>query len=192
MPKQVTKTTTRTTVFEILETLLTSSIVLIVLYSTIAFPEKVVGSSMEPSFSTGERIVVDRISKHITSYTRGEVVVLHPPGDSSRDFIKRIVGVPGDVVKILDCNVYILVGGEKYSYSENYITEGTCTKGGPVIREGRSLKIPEKKYLVLGDNRENSMDSRYFGFIEEREIVGRAIFRFWPVERAGFISVDKL
>lgn len=187
-----TKPTTKNLLYEVLETLITSTVVLMVLYTTIAFPEKVIGSSMEPNITTGERVVVDRISKHVSDYARGDIVVLHPPGDSSKDLIKRIVGLPGDVVKILDCKIFISLDGEKYAYQETYLNEESCTKGGPMIKEGRSFKIPDNKYLVLGDNRENSMDSRYFGFTEKNDIIGRAIFRFWPLEKAGFLSVDKI
>ncbi len=76
--------------FEMLETLVSSVIVILVIYSTIAFPELVVGSSMEPNFYTGERILVEKVTKYFSPYKRGDIVVLHPPGNDNIDYIKRI------------------------------------------------------------------------------------------------------
>lgn len=173
---------------EILETVLTSVIVLMVVYSTIAFPETVLGSSMEPNFYTGEKVLVERLSKTFGEYKRGDVVVLHPPGDDDIDYIKRIVGVPGDVVKILNCKVYIKTSEGSFVYEESYLGENECTQGGEKIKEGRSFIIDEGYYFVLGDNRDKSMDSRNFGLVEKKRIIGKAIYRFWPLSRAGFIN----
>lgn len=173
---------------EVLETVFTSVIVLMVVYSTIAFPETVLGSSMEPNFYTGERVLVERLSKVFGTYKRGDVVVLHPPGDDNRDYIKRIVGIPGDVVKIWDCKVYIKTSEGSFIYEENYLSEGECTNGGEKIKEGRSFIIEKDYYFVLGDNRDKSMDSRSFGLVEKKRIIGKAIFRLWPLSRAGFIN----
>lgn len=173
---------------ELLETLVSSVVVILVIYSTVAFPELVVGSSMEPSFYTGERILVEKLSKHFTPFKRGDVVVLHPPGNDAIDYVKRIVGVPGDVVKIFDCKVYIKSGEESFLYEENYLKDSTCTVGGAIIKDGRSLKIDEGSYLVMGDNREHSMDSRAFGLVSEDRILGKVAFVFWPPPKAGFVN----
>lgn len=174
--------------FEMLETLVSSVIVILVIYSTVAFPELVVGSSMEPSFYTGERILVEKLSKHFSPFKRGDVVVLHPPGNDTIDYVKRIVGVPGDVVKIFDCKVYIKNGDESFLYEENYLKDDVCTVGGAKIKDGRSFKIEEDSFLVLGDNREHSLDSRAFGLITKGRIVGRVVVKFWPLAKMGFVS----
>lgn len=176
--------------FEMLETLVSSVIVILVIYSTIAFPELVVGSSMEPSFYTGERILVEKLSKHFSPFKRGDVVVLHPPGNDNIDYVKRVVGMPGDVVKIFDCKVYIKNGEESFLYEENYLKTGACTQGGAKIKDGRSFKIEADNFLVMGDNREHSMDSRAFGLVTKERIIGRVVFKFWPLGKVGF--VDKL
>ncbi len=176
--------------FEMLETLVSSVIVILVIYSTIAFPELVVGSSMEPNFYTGERILVEKVTKYFSPYKRGDIVVLHPPGNDNIDYIKRIVGVPGDVVKFVNCKVYIKSGEESFLYEENYLQDGICTMGGSKIKEGRSFKIEGEDFLVLGDNREKSMDSRVFGLVSKERILGKVVFRFWPVSKAGFVNVD--
>ena len=175
---------------EMLETLVSSVIVILVIYSTVAFPELVVGSSMEPSFYTGERILVEKVTKYITPFKRGDIVVLHPPGDDNIDYVKRVVGIPGDVVKIVDCRVYVKSGDQSFLYEESYLKDGVCTMGGTKIKEGRSFKIEDEDYLVMGDNREKSMDSRAFGLVSRDRILGRVVFRFWPFSKLGFVSVD--
>ena len=172
---------------ELLETFLTTLIVLFIIYATVAMPEQVVGASMEPNFHTGERILVEKLTKHFKSFERGDVVVLNPPGNESSDYIKRIIGIPGDIVKVFDCQVYISTDGKKYVLDETYLPERTCTSEGPRLKEGRSIKIEENEYLVLGDNRARSSDSRYFGLVEANSILGRVIFRFWPLDKLGFI-----
>lgn len=170
---------------EIVETLITSFIVLMVIYWTVALPEVVIGASMEPTFYSGERILVERITKYLEPYERGDVVVLHPPGDDNVDYIKRIIGVEGDVVKVLDCKVYISRDGNRFKLEEPYLYEGICTQEGPKLKEGRSLRIEEDQFLVLGDNRNKSADSRSFGLIEEGRILGKVVFRFWPFNKVA-------
>jgi len=172
---------------EIVETIFSSILVLFIIYMWIAMPEMVYGASMEPNFYTGERILVEKVTKHFKDFERGEVVVLNPPGDDSIDYIKRVVGVPGDVVKIKDCDVYILSEGEKFKLEESYLPQGICTTEGPKLREGRSMKIDEGYYVVLGDNRMESADSRVFGLVKKEQILGRVIFRFWPLGKAGLL-----
>lgn len=173
---------------DILETFVSSVVVIIVIYSTVAFPELVVGSSMEPNFYTGERILVEKLSKHFTQFERGDVVVLHPPGDDDTDFVKRIVGLPGDVVKLSDCQVYIKDTSGSYLYVESYLKDGTCTKGGESVRDGRSVIVDNDSFLVLGDNREKSLDSRSFGLVKKERIIGKVVYKFWPLPEAGFVK----
>ncbi len=174
-------------VLETLETFLTSIIVLFVIYLTVAMPEQVSGASMEPSFHTGERILVEKLTKLFKPYGRGDVVVLNPPGNDSIDYVKRVIGLPGDIIKIYDCKVYVSRDGLKYELQEGYLAQGTCTLGGPVLQDGRAFKVESGQYLVLGDNRGHSADSRYFGLVDKNRIIGRVIFRFWPPNKLGFM-----
>ena len=134
---------------DILETILSSLIVIFIIYMTIAVPEQVSGSSMEPNFHTGERILVEKISKHFKDFERGEVVVLNPPGNDNVDYIKRIVGITGDIIKVMDCSVYVLRDSKRFKLDENYLTQGTCTEGGPDLKDGRSLKIEDGSFLLI-------------------------------------------
>ncbi|MFC1625135.1 signal peptidase I [Patescibacteria group bacterium] len=173
---------------ELVETFLTSLVVILILYVLIASIEVVYGASMEPSFYSGERILVDKITKRLREFERGEVVVFYPPGDDSKHYIKRIIGIPGDIIKIIDCKVLISREGEKFELDETYLSEEVCTAGSSVIKEGRSLRVGDEKYLLLGDNRDSSLDSRVLGLVEEKKIIGRVIFRFWPISRVGFVN----
>ncbi len=172
---------------EMSETFIISIIIIFTIYKFVAFPTLVWGASMEPNFYTGERILVEKVTKYFKGFNRGDVVVLHPPESNNLEYIKRVVGVPGDIVKILDCTVYISRDGQKYKLDEYYLAENTCTIGGIKLKEGRSIKIDEGKYLVLGDNREKSVDSRIIGLIDADKILGRVVFRFWPLNKAGFL-----
>lgn len=174
--------------YEIVETVFTSIIVIFIIYSTVAIPEQVQGASMEPNFFTGERILVERVTKYFKEFKVGEVVVLNPPNNDNIDFIKRIVALPGDIVKIFNCEIQINRDGEKFILYEPYLKENECTTAGGRIKEGRSVKLGDNEYLVLGDNRSKSQDSRVFGFIPKERIVGRVIYRFWPLSEAGFIN----
>ncbi len=173
---------------EIIESFVTSFVVVLVVYSIVASVEVVWGASMEPNFETNERILVDKVTKDFKDFKRGEVVVIIPPNDSRKHYIKRIIGLPGDIIKIKDCRVYINRDNQQFELQEDYLPSDTCTVGGPGIEEGRSVLIASDNYVVLGDNRNNSLDSRYFGVIKRSEVVGRVIFVFWPVNKAGFIN----
>ena len=174
-------------IIETVETIITSTIVLLVLYSTVAMPEMVWGSSMEPNFETKERILVDRVSKIFKpDYERGEVIVFKPEG-TPKHLIKRVIGLPGDVFKIYDCKIYISRENGRYILDEYYLPEDTCTRGGSQIFEGRSFKLGETEYVVLGDNRGVSLDSRSIGIVSKNDIVGRVVFRFWPIDKIGFV-----
>lgn len=175
-------------ILEFAEALISSMVIVLVLYIFIASVEVVWGASMEPTFHSGERILVDRISKILIPLKRGEVVVFLPPGDNERHFIKRVIGIPGDVFKIVDCGVVISKDGQKYQLEEKYLNKDTCTTGGSAIKEGRALKLGPRQYAFLGDNRQESLDSRYLGLIDKNRIIGRVIFRFWPLNKIGFIN----
>ncbi|MFZ2664445.1 MAG: signal peptidase I [Patescibacteria group bacterium] len=175
-------------VIEIGETFAVSFIVILSIYMIIASVEVVVGPSMEPTFYSEERILVDRITKNLFPLKRGEIVVFFPPGDNDSHYIKRVVGMPGDVFKVIDCGIVISKDGEKYKLEESYLGEGTCTEGNIKIKEGRSIRIGDNQYALLGDNREESLDSRVLGFVDKERIIGRVIFRLWPIKRIGFVN----
>ncbi len=177
----------KSVIIEIVETLIVSYLVLMVVFKLIAFPEQVVGASMTPTLHTGDRILVQRLTKLFREFTRGEIVVLEPPGLDGTHYVKRIVGMPGDIVKISDCFVTISNNGTKYELDEYYLEKTECTLGGSMIPEGRALRLKDDEFMVLGDNRSNSADSRAFGVISKDRIQGTVVFRFWPPKDFGFL-----
>lgn len=173
--------------YEIIETFVISFILITVIYNWIALPELVWGASMEPTFYSGERILVEKVSPRFKNFQRGEIVVLHPPDNNRLDYIKRVIGLPGDVVKVFNCRVYITRDDKKFELEESYLESNACTKEGLQFKEGRSVKLGEDEYFVLGDNRDRSLDSRVFGTVIRKEIIGRVALRFWPLSKFGVI-----
>lgn len=178
-------------IIELVETFIVSFLVIFMIYQFIASMEVVSGASMEPNFDTGQRILVDKVSPLFKPFRRGEVVVLTPPNDLDKHYIKRIIGLPGDIIKIFECKVYIIASGEQYELKEDYLSKDTCTTGGIMLTDGRSMQLNSDEYIVLGDNRTYSVDSRYFGVVTRKELLGRVIFRFWPLNVAGFFKIGK-
>ena len=144
--------------------------------------------SMEPTLQVGDRVVVNQWSYRLHDVNRGDIVVFsRPEGESAvevKDLIKRVVGLPGETVTITDNHV--LINGEVLD--EPYLPQGTKTDGTgtPVpCAPANPCHIPDGQVWVMGDNRTNSSDSRFFGPIPESKIVGRAFVRLWPVGRLG-------
>jgi signal peptidase I len=152
-----------------------------IIYLFIAQPHKVSGNSMVPTFESGDYILTDKLSYRVGIPTKGDVIVLKNPKNESQDFIKRIIGVPGDKVKIENGQVFV----NDSTLPEDYLPEGTFTLGGATLKEGEETIVPEDKYLVFGDNRNQSSDSRAWGFITRDEIVGKVFFRYWPPTTFG-------
>jgi signal peptidase I len=141
------------------------------------------GSSMEPNFETSQLVIVSRLFYFFTKPQRGDVVVLHDPENVSVDFIKRVVGLPGEYVEI-DHNGRVYINGVELS--EPYIEPDRWCK----ICAGH-WQLNDNQYFVLGDNRANSHDSSKFGPLDQNLIVGQAWFRYWPFDKIGMIPHER-
>jgi signal peptidase I len=142
-------------------------------------PVKVEGTSMQPELLDQERIFVNKFVYHFEEIHRGDIVVFWYPKDPSKSFIKRVLGVPGDLVSIRDGQVYI--NGQLVE--ERYVPRGYQDADSyPPVR------VREGHYYVLGDHRNASNDSRSWGLVPRKYIYGKAVFRYWPVEKAGFLE----
>lgn len=141
------------------------------------------GPSMLPTLHTGERLLVDKITYHMRTPVRGDVVVFRFPADQSQYFIKRVIGEPGDLVFITQGKVYV----NSEPLTELYTAAPALGDFGPYL-------VPPDSYFVLGDNRNNSEDSRSsrVGFVPRRLIIGRALWRYWPLTRIGALSGQSL
>ncbi|GMT42616.1 MAG: signal peptidase I [bacterium] len=132
--------------------------------------------SMIPTLLVGDQILVDKLVYKFRTPSRGEILVFKFPKDESRDFIKRLIGLPGDKLEIIDNIVYIndapLEEDDYVRHERNSVFRSTVKNFGPVF-------IPDEKYFMMGDNRDNSQDSRFWGFLDENKIVGRAFIIYW-------------
>ena len=147
-------------------------------------PFFVEGASMEPNFEDGEYLLIDEISYYFKSPQRGEVIVFHYPLDTSKYYIKRVVGLPNETVEIKNGGVVIYNDGnpDGFSIDENYLPREGITTGNVKKKLGRN------EYFVLGDNRLASSDSRQWGILPRNDIVGRVWVRAWPVAKASVFS----
>lgn len=168
---------------DFLETIVVSLAIFAVVYIFLFQPHQVDGSSMVPNFHDLEYILTDKISYRIHTPNRGDVVVFHSPADERVDFIKRIIGIPGDTVKVQGGYVYL--NGQKLE--EKYINDPSQVLAGRFMREGAEIDVPPGQYIVMGDNRLHSSDSREWGPVTLKGIVGRAFFRYWPIPVFGTI-----
>jgi len=140
----------------------------------VAQPFIVNGASMEPTFLSGEYLIIDELTYTLfREPERGEVVVFRYPKDTGKFFIKRIIGLPGETVRIRSNAVYILDGKTTFKLDEPYIEKESLSNYEKVLAEG--------EYFVMGDNRNVSSDSRAWGPVPEKLIIGRALFRFLPL-----------
>ena len=140
-------------------------------------PFYVKGASMEPNFYEKEYLIIDEITYRLRSPERGEVVVFRYPENPKEYFLKRIIGLPGETVKVSEGRVYIYnqEHPEGVQISETYLDTSEVTVGEKITVLGKS------QYFMLGDNRDNSYDSRRFGPVDKNLIVGRTWFRGWPL-----------
>lgn len=145
------------------------------------------GFSSYPTIQPDEMLIVDKITYRFSSPQRGDFVILQSPRNADIDFIKRIIGLPGETLKISEGNVFI--NGSLLDES-GYLPPGTFTGPEGFLKENQPIQIPSGYYFVMGDNRVNSSDSRDFGPIPSGNIVGKVDLRFWPPEKFG--KVDNL
>lgn len=169
---------------EILKFGLTAVIIVLPIRIFIAQPFIVSGSSMEPTFHDKQYLIVDELSYRFEDPKRGDVIIFRYPKDESRYLIKRIVGLPGETVSIEGSEVTIrTASGEQIDLPEPYVVnEGN----------GNSLTVglSDDQYFVMGDNRPASSDSRIWGPLEERDIIGRAFLRLLPISSIDFLPGD--
>ena len=157
-----------------------SILVIVPIRAWVAQPFIVRGASMEPTFHDSEYLIIDEITYELRKPERGEVIVFRFPEDTTKFFIKRVIGLPGETIEIRDNKVFLITDGEEKELKESYLSE-------PLTAPGSITRLGEKEYLVLGDNRLFSSDSRRWGALQENLIIGRAWLRLWPPGRINFL-----
>ncbi|OIP83631.1 signal peptidase I [Candidatus Roizmanbacteria bacterium CG2_30_33_16] len=171
-------------VMEILETVVFVGSIFIVTYLFIMQPNQVKGASMEPTFLSGEYIFTSKITYKFRPMQKGDVVIFKSPKNPDIEYIKRVMGLPGDKVLVQNSEVYI--NGQQIS--ENYISAKTNLWEGGFLKEGVTVTIPDGFIFVMGDNRPRSSDSREFGPIDINSIIGQVFYRYFPSNKIGPIN----
>jgi signal peptidase I len=174
---------------EVIETLVLTLIIFFVIQHFVAQPYQILQKSMEPTLEPGQYVLVDKLSPNFIDYKRGDVIVFSPPSGFQEDgqdvpFIKRVIGIAGDVVELREGAVY--VNGVRLN--EPYVFKGQATV--PVAQGGELSRwvVPKGDLFVLGDHRAESQDSRAFGPIDRSTVIGRAWVRYWPVNTLTFVG----
>jgi len=152
-------------------------------------PFYVKGASMEPNFFDKEYLIIDELSYRLRAPQRGEVVVFKYPENPKEYFLKRIIALPGERVKVSEgqITIYNQEHPEGVILDESYLPDDLLTSG-----DRSFAPLTQDQYFVMGDNRPNSYDSRRFGAVDKSLVVGKVFFRGWPFSRAQFISEPDL
>lgn len=191
--------------YETIETVVTVLVLVIIIRNCIAEPRWIPSASMHPTLWEGDRLIVEKITGFVSDYKRGDILVFYPPDEKLGNtpwqvfsrltgffnediaYIKRLIGMPGDKLQIKNgSDVYIngKLLEESYKLKEfdfQCSSDMYCDE----------MTIPEGSYFMMGDNRNNSQDSRFWGFLPKDRVVGRANFRFWPVTGFGVIKTPE-
>ncbi|MGF1482665.1 MAG: signal peptidase I [Cyanophyceae cyanobacterium] len=167
---------------ELIKTVVMAGALALGIRTFVAEARYIPSGSMEPTLEINDRLIIEKITYRLRNPERGDVVVFSPTEalqqQNFRDaFIKRVIGLPGEEIEVKGGRVF--VNGQ--ALREKYIAEEPEYDYGPVV-------VPDDQYLVLGDNRNNSYDSHYWGFVPRDNLIGRAAVRFWPPNRLGSID----
>ncbi|GIW62977.1 MAG: signal peptidase I [Patescibacteria group bacterium] len=172
-------------IMDILETIAFVGSIYLIIHFFVFTPHRIEGQSMYPTFNNGENIITSKIHYKIFPIKRGDVVVFTRVDVPEKTMlIKRVIGLPGDEILIQDGYVYL--NGKKLV--EPYIESYTNLDNSSAVIEGVPYKVPVGSVFVMGDNRLNSQDSRYFGAIKINVIEGKVVFRYFPLNKIGFID----
>jgi signal peptidase I len=169
---------------DILEVIVFAVGIFFFIYLLIMRPHKISGQSMMPNFLDGEFLLTEKVTYYTRDPERGDVVVFMPPVSTTDEFIKRVIALPGERIALKNGRVYI---NDKL-LEEPYIENTVVTGGGPKLEEGQEYKVPDGGYFVMGDNRPNSSDSRYWGAITKKMMSGRAWVSYWPINLARVVQ----
>ena len=163
---------------EIIESIVIAVILAVVIRMFIIEPFYIPSGSMEPTLLINDRIIVSKVSYYFNEPERGDIVVFKYPKDPERNFVKRLIGKPGEVIELRDSKLYV----DGKQVAQNFLPPGLeYPDYGPI-------KVPEGQYFMLGDNRNNSEDSRYWGTLPEENIIGKAVVIYWPLNRIGLTN----
>lgn len=158
---------------EVFESIAIAIILAVVIRLFLIEPFGVISGSMEPTLSVNDRMLVSKVSYYIQEPKRGDIVLFKYPLDRKRNFVKRLIATEGETVAVRNSRLYI--NGQQVP--EDYLPRGLKFRDyGPVV-------VPPDSYFMMGDNRNNSSDSREWGFVHKDLVVGKAVVIYWPLDR---------
>ena len=169
---------------DIIEVIVFAGAFFLFIYLLVMQPHKIKGASMMPNYIDGEYLLTDKVSYRFGEPDRGNVIIFEAPTGDGEEFIKRIIGLPGETVSLIGGNFFI----NSTKLNEPYLDESLYINPGAFLNEGGSVLVPENEYFVSGDNRPHSSDSRAWGFITKEKITGKAWFVYWPIKMVGVIK----
>lgn len=170
-----------------LKAIVLALVIVLVVREFVMTPSVVKGTSMEPTLHDGDRIIISKLGK-LDRFD--QIAFIAPDSIAEENYVKRIIGLPGDYVEIKDDELFV----NGISYPEIYLSDVLDELDAYRYTDDFSLndlgltEVPEGMYFVLGDNRPDSRDSRYFGVIEEESVIGEIVFRIWPPESIGLLN----
>ncbi len=177
-PQRITRGAIFGWLIDIVETIV-MALVMFVIINALTSRVRVENISMEPTLNPGQLILVSKLAYKLGDPQHGDVVIFHAPNNPGEDYIKRIIGVPGDLVDVADGQVKV----NGVVLNEPYISAAPRYNG--------SWTIPEDSLFVLGDNRNSSSDSHAWGYVPLDEVIGKALFVYWPFsEIKGLVHPD--
>ncbi|KKS21975.1 MAG: Signal peptidase I [candidate division WWE3 bacterium GW2011_GWA1_41_8] len=182
--KTLMKSNFAKTIAEIVEVGIIGLVVIFFVYLFAGQPLRVTGDSMVPNFYDGEQIIAEKISIKTGEIERGDIVIFKHPTYLDRLVIKRVVGLPNEKISLNGGRIYV----DGRELIESYIPQNTSTKEGTVIMENSEYEVPQDGYILLGDNRENSTDSRNWGAIKRDLIVGKGFVIYYPLDKVRVIG----
>ncbi|AYC28992.1 signal peptidase I [Paenisporosarcina cavernae] len=165
-------------------------LIVIIVRSFLVTNYTVSGQSMNPTLEDQDKLLVSKISYTVGSMEHGDIIVFH--ANETEDYVKRIIGVPGDTIECIDDTLRINGKEVPEPYLEDFVQyvhpDVNWTKDFTLQGLENVNQVPAGKYFVLGDNRKKSTDSRKFGFVEEEDVVGKVVMRYWPMKemKIGF------
>lgn len=168
-----------------LQSLLIAAAVFLIIYQFLFRPFQVKGDSMYPNFFNDSYVLTNIISLRLQNPKLGDVVVFKAPPDPEKAFIKRVIGVTGDTVMVQNGQVFL---NSKPLNESKYLRSTIKTYGGSFLKEGVQITVPVDEFLVMGDNRTFSSDSREWGFVKKDLLTGYSFFVYWPVKEAKIIN----
>lgn len=174
-----------TFLLDTIQSILIAASIFLVIYIFLFRPFEVSGDSMYPNFYNREYILTNLITLRFALPSRGDVVVFQAPPAPDKDFIKRVIGLPGDTIMLHNGDVYI--NSQKLD-QHVFLKTDVRTYGGRFLNDDKPITVPDSNYFVMGDNRMNSSDSREWGFVPQNKLIGLSFFAYWPVNMVHVIT----